>query len=147
MWGISEYRKNNQWPSVDTAYLKNEEKLKEFAASQIQALSSAQQAAIDSTVKASTSSSTSTSFIPSSEGVSKFLIQLYETLFREVMQLFKPVLVQGHLDDLLGPRMFLEFILLLSFLLPFGEVFILFFALLPLACKGSNPLPPVIFLF
>lgn len=134
MWGLSEYKITNQWPSVDLAYQQNyvEGQLKEFAASQIKTLSSAEQLSIEAAAKMAASSSTTTtttintnSFLPSSDGVSDFIIKFYENLFREVMQFLQPALVQGHLDDLIGQRMFIEFILFMSCLFV-GILFIVF---------------------
>jgi hypothetical protein len=132
MWGISEYKITKQWPSVDLAYQQNEGQLKEFAASQIKTLSSAEQLSIEAAAKMAASSSTTTttttntnSFLPSSDGVSDFIIKFYENLFREVMQFLQPALVQGHLDDLIGQRMFIEFILFMSCIFV-GILFIVF---------------------
>lgn len=89
MWGVTEYRRTNQWPSIDLAYQQSESKLKEFAASQVKTLTQAEQASIDAAAKDIGSSSIPTStnsFLPSSDVVSDYFIKFYENLFREVMQ-------------------------------------------------------------
>lgn len=86
MWGMSEYNRSKNWPSVDLAYLQSEARLKEFAEGQMKSLTPADQAVIDSVVKEATSSSTTTNyFLPSSDAVSNLLIELYENLFRVVI--------------------------------------------------------------
>ena len=60
----------------------------------------------------SISSNTSNSFLPSSDPVYEYLMEGYEYLFRVVFQSLNPTFVQGHLDDLLGQRMFIVFLLL-----------------------------------
>jgi hypothetical protein len=79
MWGITEYKKTGTWPSIDLAYYQSEKKLKEFAQTQIEALTSAEQTTVTESIK---SIETSNKFIPSSDSVSDLLIKLYENLFR-----------------------------------------------------------------
>jgi hypothetical protein len=57
--------------------------------------------------KGNSNNSYNKKFIPSSDS----LIQLFIYIFREIMQVFKPVEVQGFLDDLIGQRIFIEFLL------------------------------------
>lgn len=55
------------------------------------------------------------SFVSSnSNSLLDYLFQVYEKLFRVVMQLLNHEVVEGHLDDLIGQRMFIQFILFSS---------------------------------
>lgn len=138
MWGVSEYKKTGSWPSIDLAYAQTAEKLDLFAAAERAKITPVEQAAIEASVDkvlsttnngstlsitpVTTSGSTSgssgvgNSFLPSSDSSSlmESLLQLYENLFRQFMELFGAVPVQGHFDDLVGQRMFVEFILFTS---------------------------------
>lgn len=71
------------------------------------------------------SSDLANSFVPSSDTPNDLLIRLYEKLFKEIMQLFPHNVVQGHFDDLVGQRIFIEFLLFLSCFFVF-ILFILF---------------------
>ena len=126
MWGYSEYNRTNRWPSADLAYAKSDAQMNEFVKAQVNNLTAEQLAAGDVAAKElAKKSSEAQSFLPSTDGVSELIIKLYENLFREIMQLFKPVVVQGHFDDLVGQRMFLEFILFMVCIFV-GILFIIF---------------------
>jgi hypothetical protein len=63
------------------------------------------------------SSDFTNNFIPSSNSPFESCFsrtQLYETLFKNIMVLFQPSPVMGHFDDLVGQRMFIQFILFMS---------------------------------
>jgi len=68
----------------------------------------------------------SNSFVSSSDSNRDIFKELYENLFEQIMPLFQPGIVQGHFDDLVGQRMFIQFLLLLIcfFLLVLFLVFI-----------------------
>jgi len=68
----------------------------------------------------------SNSFVSSSDSNRDNFKELYENLFEPIMPLFQPGIVQGHFDDLVGQRMFIQILLLLIcfFLLVFFLVFI-----------------------
>ncbi len=155
MWGITEHAKTGKWPSLDEAYRQNSDSLSTFAKSQVKNLSGAEQAHIKTIVDkveksispasansssmgtnpatgtatpggtTSGSSDLANSFVPSSDTPNDLLIRLYEKLFKDFMQLFPHNVVQGHFDDLLGQRIFIEFLLFLSTLFVF-ILFILF---------------------
>jgi Fe2+ transport system protein B len=64
----------------------------------------------------------SNKFVSSSDSIIDLCTQLFEKIFKEVMQFLNAMPVQGHFDDLVGQRMFLEVILLVMC----GLVFLLF---------------------
>lgn len=53
------------------------------------------------------------SFISSSYPNKDVLSEIFEKLFQQIMSYFQPGLVQGNFDDLVGQRMFIQFLLLL----------------------------------
>lgn len=135
MWGISEYKKTGSWPSLDMAYAESVANLEKFAVDERAKITPTEQAAIEANAEkavsgiktgsesfaVSSSGSTSgrsgvgNSLLPSSDSsFMESLMQLYENLFRFFFQCFNPVHVQGHFDDLVGQRMFIEFLLLTS---------------------------------
>jgi hypothetical protein len=52
-------------------------------------------------------------FLPDSESSSNLFLSLYERLYFSIISYLKPVFVQGYFDDLIGQRLFIEFILLM----------------------------------
>jgi len=119
MWGISEYQKTQKWPSLDQLYAKSDTEIEDFSRESIKQMTPADQAVVDSIVQKSvdSTSSSSTTFLPSLDVVCEYLINIYEKLFREVLMLFQPVAVKGNFDDLIGQRMFIEFILFMACIL------------------------------
>jgi len=108
MWGLSEYRNTGVWPSVDQIANKiNETQINDFTR---EAIKHADQSKITSVVNEI--NGTGNSFVPfSNSDFSDFINKLIDLIFKETMQLLKPVQVEGFFDDLIGQRMFVELIL------------------------------------
>lgn len=109
MWGVSEYSKTGAWPSLDKiASDTTDSTIKDFTT---EALKHADNTTVDSIVK-EVSGTNGNGFVSFSDSdFSDIINKLIDFLFKETMQLLKPVEVQGHLDDLIGQRMFIETIL------------------------------------
>jgi len=117
MWGLSEYRKTGTWPSIDqVAKQINDKQVNDFAS---EAVKHADQSKVSSIVNEVNGNG----FLPfSNSDLSDFINKLIDLIFKETMQILKPVQVQGFLDDLIGQRMFVEiilFILCISIILLF----------------------------
>lgn len=78
--------------------------------------SSGSQSGLDVGVSDSVSD-TITKFLPSSDSTMEYLLKIYENLFKEVFQFLQPVYLQGYFDDLVGQRMFIEFLLFILVIL------------------------------
>jgi hypothetical protein len=109
MWGFSEYRRTGEWPSLDQiAKTTNDKQLSDFA-------SEAVKHADNSTVQSIVNEVNSNKFLPLNSEAGNpggdFINKLIDLIFKETIQLLKPVHVQGFLDDLIGQRMFIEIIL------------------------------------
>lgn len=113
MWGLSEYSRTGKWPGL-------EDVAKNVPQSQLDnivkaSMEEAETQTVESVVTEVSSRANSSEFFPSLNlDLSDLFIQLTDFLFKETVQLFKLVPVQGFLDDLIGQRMFVEVILLIS---------------------------------
>jgi hypothetical protein len=108
MWGITEYRKNGVWPSIDQVANKtNDTQINDFAS---EAIKHANQETVNSIVNEVKPNG----FVPSSNfDLSEIINKLIDLIFKETMQILQPAHVQGFLDDLIGQRMFIEAVLLI----------------------------------
>lgn len=108
MWGLSEYNKTGTWPSLDSI--------------KSAANDSVVNAFVENTVKSSDSNtvekiisevtSNSNNFLPSSNFVlDDFISKYIEFVFQHVVGIIHPIYVQGHLDDLIGQRFFIQILL------------------------------------
>jgi hypothetical protein len=67
---------------------------------------------VDMEPSSSSDISSGNNFIPEDSSLNDFILNKFFKLFELVMDYLKPVDVSGHLDDLIGQRIFIEFILL-----------------------------------
>jgi hypothetical protein len=67
---------------------------------------------VDMESSSSSDISSGNNFIPEDSSLNDFILNKFFKLFEMVMDYLKPVDVSGHLDDLIGQRIFIEFILL-----------------------------------
>jgi hypothetical protein len=121
MWGFTEYRRSGIWPSIDQVSKQlTETQLKDFTN---EAIKHADQSKVTNVVKEITGTGTGNSYLPfSNSDFSDFVNKLIDLIFKETIQILKPVQVQGFFDDLIGQRMFVEiilFILCISIILLF----------------------------
>ena len=118
MWGLSEYRRTGSWPCIDQKVNNvSDKQVIEFAN---EVIKQADKSKVESIVNEVCGKK---NFLPSSNfDISDLINNLIDTIFKETMQLLKPVHVQGFFDDLIGQRMFVEtilFILCISIVLLF----------------------------
>ena len=108
MWGMTEYRRTGVWPSIDQVASKiSDTQIKDFTS---EALKHADQTKVSSVVKEVTGNG----YFPfSNSDFSDLNKNLFDFIFKETMQILKPVQVQGFFDDLIGQRMFIEVILII----------------------------------
>src|SRR6267154_1967485 len=104
MWGLSEYRRTGIWPSIEEASKSNNEKqVNDFASEAIKHADNSKVESIVSEVRGQ-------KFLPSSNSDNSDLMnEFIDLIFKETMQVLKPVQVQGFLDDLIGQRMINKF--------------------------------------
>lgn len=108
MWGLSEYRRTGNWPSLEqVAKTTNDKQVNDFTT---EAVKHADNSKVESIVNEINGNK----FLPSSNSdFSEFINKLIDLIFKDAMQVLKPVQVQGFFDDLIGQRMFIEIILLI----------------------------------
>jgi len=101
---IVEYKKTGSWPSLEqVANSTTDKQLNDFA---VEAIKYVENSKVESIIKEVSDNK----FLPSSD-FSDFIDKFINLIFKETMQVLKPVPVQGFFDDLIGQRMFIEIIL------------------------------------
>jgi len=104
MWGLSEYKKTGSWPSLEqVANSTTDKQLNDFA---VEAIKHVDNSKVENILKEVSDNK----FLPSSD-FSDFIDKFINLIFKETMQVLKPVPVQGFFDDLIGQRMFIDIIL------------------------------------
>nr|QWO71373.1 DNA polymerase [Termitomyces sp. DKA64] len=108
MWGLSEYRRTGVWPSLEhISKTTSDKQITDFAN---EAMKHSDQSKVE--VVVSEVVDNCQKLLPSPNLDFSNLIEKFSNLiFKETMQLFKPVQIQGFFDDLIGQRMFIEIIL------------------------------------
>jgi hypothetical protein len=105
MWGLSEFRRTGAWPNLEqVASATNDKQVNDFVT---EAVKQADNTKVESIIKEVNGNN----FLPSNSDFSDFINKLIDLIFKETIQVFKPVQVQGFFDDLIGQRMFIEIIL------------------------------------
>ena len=102
MWGLSEYKKTGSWPSLEQTKNITENQLKDF---NTEAAKSVDVSTVDKVV----SEVKNQNNLIDTSNIGDSLVDL---MFKSVIQIIKPVEVNGYLDDLIGQRMAIEVILL-----------------------------------
>ena len=119
MWSLNVSASTGKWPSIDETYApKNatEEQVKGFIE---KAVDKADQTIVNKSVSEvqnlinSKNGGNANQFISSGDS-SDILFQLFDSFMQHLGFLFKPVSVNGYLDDLIGQQIAIEFILLLT---------------------------------
>ena len=104
MWGLTEFRETGKWPGLeDVASRTNETTINKLIEN---ALKEADKTKVDSVLNEINGKE----FISTSD-FSSIINHWIDIIFREILQILKPVEVNGYFDDLLGQRMFIEIIL------------------------------------
>nr|AYM32774.1 hypothetical protein DXG00_000016 [Termitomyces sp.] len=111
MWGFSEIRRTGVWPSIEQiSKTTTEKQITDFANA---AMKHSDQSKVDVVVKEVVYNFNK--FLPSPDlDFSNFIEKFSHLIFKETMQLLKPVQIQGFFDDLIGQRMFIEIILFIT---------------------------------
>ena len=114
MVGITQYNKTGKWPSLsDMSNNSSDTIVKEFIATNLtpdieaKALIQAKEILAKDTNQ--TGSSSTTNFFSNND--SNLMESIQDYFFKTIFELFKPVQVEGFLDDLLGQRIFIESLL------------------------------------
>ena len=119
MFGLTKFRETGQWPSLES--IKNqvtETQISEFVAKHIH---NANQELVKETVsEIQKLIEKGNTFVPetSTDLINKFM----DTIFKNTIQVIKPVYVEGHFDDLIGQQIIIHiilFILVISLILLF----------------------------
>jgi hypothetical protein len=112
-WGYRRWQQDGTWPSIDeVAKNKTPQELDNFANDLANKADPQLVSKIVEEVKNSTNK-----FLPSLESYKDLIDTIIDKIFKETMQFFQPVPVQGFLDDLIGQRMFIEVILFITCIL------------------------------
>lgn len=117
MFSLNRAKRTGEWPSIDEMYTNSkasDESVEQFCN---QAVSQADQSVINNAVSeaqtAINSNNGGCKFTSGNE-IADILYNLFDNFMQHVGFMFKPVPVNGYLDDLIGQRIAIEFILLLT---------------------------------
>lgn len=114
MVGITQYKETGKWPTIsDMSNNSSDEVVKDFIVKNVtstietEAMKKAKEIiAIDSNSTGGTNS-----FLPKPSDGTNLMESIQDYFFKGIFELFKPVPVEGYLDDLLGQRLFIESVL------------------------------------